>query len=251
MRRRHRKSRDLRFAFALVLVLAGLNSSPAWATETPDSVARNGQDAVVSTDAEDKPDPPSPEPTPSPSPSPEPSPEPSPSPSPEPSPEPSPSPSTEPSPEPSPTPRPDDDATPPPTGGSTPQPDAPLPTATSRVAPGTTEAGLPRKLQDRRTDIPRAPKPAETKGTDAATLDVGDVLGYQDAWIDSVTSILAGLAPEGSEEMLRAACQARACRPSSDAADLSVILVVGGGVAIGAVTFATRVAKRRLGVGAR
>jgi hypothetical protein len=229
--------RNLPAALACLLILGLGIAGPARAMQDT---------AQVSLGSSDKPRPP----TPTPPPSPEPSPEPSPSSSPEPSPEPSPSSSPEPSPEPSPSSTPRPDAPPPPTAESTPQPgsggDAGAPTgaATSGLSAGTTTQDLLAKLRDQFTDIATAPPGAKAGNADDQSRDI-PVLGGEDAWIESISSMIVDLGSVGSEApVATASCRTRACGPVAERIQPGLTLIV---IAVLATFIGVVVARRRRG----
>ena len=238
----------------LVLVSLGVlavfvvpTGGPVWAVETAGSTARDADIARAPTDTGDKPDP-----DPSPEPSPSPTPEPSPSPSPEPSPEPSPSPTTEPSPVPSPTTTPPpkgDPPPPPPTGSGSTQPGPGTGGSTGTTTPGvfvgTTSRELLPKLQDHATDGPRPIRKKKPK-EEIEAVDAGSLWGSEDAWIDSVSSIIAGLASVGTGTTTgSAACSVGGCPPPSDGLGAGLVIVLGAFMA-GALAIASRLTRRRL-----
>jgi hypothetical protein len=114
------------------------------------------------------------------------------------------------------------------------------------VSAGTTSDDLPLRLQDPATDLPL---PVRTRNANAATVEnfeVDEVLGDQDAWIDSVSSMIAGLASAATIGTSGSApCEEGTCPPSPDGMGTGMFLVLGAFVA-GAVAVATRLAKRRL-----
>jgi hypothetical protein len=236
----NRTRRNIGIAFICLATLLSLTVEPAWAVRTPGSIARSTDIASAPIDSADKP---SPEPSPEPSPTPEPSP----SPSPEPSPEPSPSPTTEPSPAPSPTtsPPPKGDPPPPPTGGGTTSGSGTSTssgTTTVGVVAGTTSTALLPKLQDPAT---RAPGPVEKKPTEIEAVDPSS-LGTEDPWIESVSSIIAGLASVGTGATTgSAACAVGGCSPGASGPDPLTVILLGGFIT-GALAIAIHFARRRL-----
>ena len=242
--RMNRARRNIGLAFICLATLLSLTVEPAWAVRTTGSIARSTDIASAPTDSADKP---SPEPSPEPSPTPEPSP----SPSPEPSPEPSPSPTTEPSPAPSPTtsPPPKSDPPPPPTGGGTTSGSGSgtgtsSGTTTVGVVAGTTSTGLLPKLQDPATRAPGPVKKKTPKTTEIEAVDPSS-LGTDDPWIDSVTSIIAGLASVGTGTTTgSAACAVGGCSPVANGPDPLTVILLGGFIT-GALAIAIHFARRR------
>ena len=239
----NRPRRGIGLAFVCLAILLSVTVEPAWAVRTAGSIGRSAASASAPTDSADKP-------SPAPSPEPAPTPEPSPSPSPEPSPEPSPSPTTEPSPPPSPTtsPPPKGDPPPPPTGGGSTSGSGTgtsSGTTTVGVVAGTTSTALLPKLQDPATRAPEPVKKKKLKATEIEAVDPSS-LGTEDPWIDSVSSIIAGLASVGTGTTTgSAACAVGGCSPLANGPDPLTVILLGGFIT-GALAIAIHFARRRL-----
>jgi hypothetical protein len=227
MRGRFKGGHALRLAFTVLIVTA--ISGPAWAVEMRGGAPPEAGAPLDLLGADDPPSPPpTPSPLPTPEPSPEPTPEPTPSPTPDPSPDPSPSPDPTPSPDPSPSPSPDDGPSPTPQPDPPPDVDPPSGTTTPGVSVDTSEDELLLKLQDAGTNPSGEGKKTGAAASDLAGFDAQGVLDDHAAWIDSISSTIAGLQFAGSSgSVLTSSCPAGPCRPSLGGSEPFGFILVG------------------------
>jgi hypothetical protein len=258
MRRWKGLGHSLKLALALAAVLTLASFAPAtFAQEMLSSLDRSVDTAVKASDQTDsaaQPVEPSPEPTPEPSP--EPTPEPSPEPTPEPSPEPTPEPTSEPSPKPTsePSPEPTSEPSPPrPTPTPKPAPEPPATTTGDSTATtglfgpwatyGSGSDDLPLKLQD--GGVGRSIIGESAQGDSGLVLVIEEIIGGGAGLIQSVTSILEGLASAGDPAVGEAEgmspCSGSECESTFDGVAsealilvlICVILAVAGMIAFG------------------
>jgi len=111
---------------------------------------------------------------------------------------------------------------------------------------GTTSRELLPKLQDHANDVPRPIRKKKLKEIEIGAIDAGSLWGSEDAWIDSVSSIIAGLASVGTGTATgSAACGVGGCPPPSDGPGAGLVIVLGALMA-GALAIASRLTRRRV-----
>jgi hypothetical protein len=114
------------------------------------------------------------------------------------------------------------------------------------VSAGTTSDDLPLRLQDLATDLPPPVRRRNAGAATVETLDVEDLLENQDAWIDSVSSMITGLASAGTSGTRGSApCVEGTCPSAPDGMGTGMLIALGALIA-GAVAVTTSLAKRRL-----